>query len=106
MHAEHLLHRFRRQTDLVAAHHRTRLQALPDVRQLHLVRVDDIDLGIGLGEGCDDLLGDIGVPERERCGRKLLGVQHATTIRIGGGGWQGGRSALWNTGLFAETDDE
>jgi hypothetical protein len=47
-----------------------------------LVGIDDVDLRVGLGERRDHLLRLVGVPERERGGGKLLGVQHATTVRI------------------------
>ncbi|CKT02636.1 Uncharacterised protein [Mycobacterium tuberculosis] len=57
----HLLHDRRRQPDLMTHHAGTLGHPLPDVDQLDLVGVDDIDLGMGGGQLTDRVAASLGL---------------------------------------------
>ena len=59
----HLLHRQRREADLVAYHPGALSEPLPDVDQLDFVRVDDVDLGMPGRQRCDRLAAPLGLCE-------------------------------------------
>src|ERR1700753_4108766 len=71
--AHHLLHRQRRQAHFVAHHPGTLGDPLPDVDQLDLVGVDDVDLGVAGRQRSDRLAAPLSL--REDGGTRVAGAE-------------------------------
>ena len=59
----HLLHGLRRQADLVSDHAGALGDPLPDVDQLDLVGVDNVDIGVSVGQRSDRDAAALGLSE-------------------------------------------